>query len=154
MSAIQRERHAVAVSVGWRGSNTTGGALVLVAFRDVTGLVFFRGISDDRSVGAYHTTRAVIVSSRSVEIIVARGSLRSSRRRARALGSGGHRSPRSSQRVLGSVLRQWLGPVVSHCSLEAACAERPRPKAPIVPDAPRHTGRIAAQPRGARLLLA
>jgi len=42
-----------------------------------------------------------------------------------ALGSGGHRSPRSSQRVLGSVLRQWLGPVVSHCSLEAAYAERP-----------------------------
>jgi len=42
-----------------------------------------------------------------------------------ALGSGGHRSPRSSQRAPGSVLRQWLGPVVSHCSLEAACAERP-----------------------------
>src|SRR6476619_1639470 len=34
-----------------------------------------------------------------------------------ALGSGGHRSPRSSQRVPGSVLQQWLGPVVSHCSL-------------------------------------
>src|SRR6185436_8486045 len=42
-----------------------------------------------------------------------------------ALGSGGHRSPRSSQRAPGSVLRKWLGPVVSHCSLEAACAERP-----------------------------
>src|SRR6478736_7091600 len=42
-----------------------------------------------------------------------------------ALGSGGHRSPRSSQRAPGSVLRRWLGPVVSHCSLEAACAERP-----------------------------
>jgi len=106
MSAIQRERHAVAVSVGWWGSNTTGGGLVLVAFRDVTGLGFFRGISDDRSVGAYHTTRAAVVSSRTlyhraltsswrelVEIIVAK---------ARALDSGGHRSPRSSQRARGS----------------------------------------------------
>jgi hypothetical protein len=59
---------------------------------------------------------------RAVEIILAV---------ARALGSGGHRSPRSSQRALGFMLLQWLGPVVSHCSLDAACAERPRLTAPF-----------------------
>jgi len=32
---------------------------------------------------------------------------------------------------LGSVLGRWLGPVVSHCSLDAASAERPRPTAPV-----------------------
>src|SRR4030095_12881656 len=64
MSAIQRAKHAVPVSVGWRGSNATDGGLVLVAFLDAPGLVFFRGISDDRSVGAQHTTRSAIVASR------------------------------------------------------------------------------------------
>jgi len=71
-----------------------------------------------------------------VEIIVAE---------ARALGSGGHRSRRSSQRARGSSFREWLGPVVSHCSLDAAYAERPRPTAPV------STQTVLAGPHGSRL---
>ncbi|HEX5077239.1 MAG TPA: hypothetical protein VFW03_28770, partial [Gemmatimonadaceae bacterium] len=37
---------------------------------------------------------------------------------------------RSSQRALGSARGELRCPVVSHCSLDAACAERPRPTAP------------------------
>jgi hypothetical protein len=60
MTAIQRVKHAVAISVGWRGSNTTDGEPAFVVFLDVAGLIFFRGIADDRSGLAHLTTRTLV----------------------------------------------------------------------------------------------
>jgi len=50
MSAIQSVKHAVAVRVGWPGSNTAGGAAVLVVGLDVDCFVFFRGIPEVSTV--------------------------------------------------------------------------------------------------------
>src|SRR6478672_12929699 len=66
MSAIQSAKHAVAIRVGCRGSNATGVGAALDVCLGVAGLIFFRFISDDRSVGAHHTTWLLSRSSRLV----------------------------------------------------------------------------------------